>query len=182
MSRANEDWLAVLQALLAGDRVALVKVSGVVTGFLARYRAYEQRESWDDLVQEVLIALIRSGRDGRIRDARAFVAYVGMITRNKLYDWRSNHAKPGRPGIEGAVEASDFEAPANRSEDPGLRVDLERCLGKLPDRQRSVVEAVYIQGQSYEEAALSLGRPLGSLKRDQTVGLQALRDCMLGAQ
>ena len=39
----SENWPAVLQDFLKGDRIALIKVSSVVTGYLARYRAYEVR-------------------------------------------------------------------------------------------------------------------------------------------
>lgn len=180
MSSPNENWLDVLKALLEGDRVALVKVSSVVTGYLARYRAYEIRDSWDDLVQEVLVALIKSGREGRLRDARAFVSYVGMITRNKLLDWHARQAKPGRPDAEGDPDgARGILDGARRDErDPNLLIDLERCLGALGERQRRVVEAVYVQGYSYDEAADLLQMPLGSLKREQTGGLKALRECM----
>ena len=180
MAATQNDWLDVLRSLLDGDRVALVKVSGVVTGYLARYRAYEIRDSWDDLVQDVLVALIKSGREGRIRDARAFVSYVGMITRNKLFDWHERSARPGRPDAEGDPESARhlLDAAKRDERDPNLLLDLERCLAALVDRQRRVVEAVYVQGHSYDEAAALLDMPLGSLKREQTGGLKALRECM----
>ena len=81
------DWLAAVAAVERGDRVALVKITNVITGYLAGYRAYEHRDSWDDLCQEVLIAVIRGVRKGAIRNPAAFVSYVGSITRNKLMDW-----------------------------------------------------------------------------------------------
>ncbi len=174
--------------MLAGDRAALVKLSSVVTGFLAHYRAYEQRDSWDDLVQEVLIAVIRAGRDGRIRDPRALVGYVGMITRNKLYDWRSHENRPGRPDHEGDPEgaAARQEPAEKRADDPGLRMDLERCLGKLPDRQRLVIEAVYIEGESYEEAArrssrrwLAQARPNRGLEGPSRLHARGVTDAVI---
>ncbi len=180
MAAPQEEWLDVLDALLDGDRVALVKVSSVVTGYLARYRAYALRDSWDDLVQDVLVALIKSGREGRIRDARAFVSYVGMVTRNELFDWHERNARPGRPDALGDPESARhaLQAALRDERDPNLLIDLERCLEALADRQRRVVEAVYLPGHSYDEAALLLDMPLGSLKREQTGGLAALRECM----
>lgn len=183
MATRADDWLEVLHALLAGDRVALLKVSSVVTGYLARYRAYEIRDSWDDLVQDVLVALIASGREGRIRDARAFVSYVGTITRNKLFDWHERNARPGRPDGEGDPESARhiLRAATRDERDPNLLLDLQRCLEALGERQRRVVEAVYVLGHSYDEAAALLDMPLGSLKREQTGGLRSLRECMQAA-
>src|SRR5437879_11125765 len=37
----DKDWLAVLDRLLAGDRVAFLEVSRLVTGFLVQLRAYD---------------------------------------------------------------------------------------------------------------------------------------------
>ncbi len=84
---AQEDWIALLDALLKGDRVALEKVTAVITGWLAHYRAYDFRDSWDDFIHEVLIRLIQSARRGAIREPSAFISYVGKITRNVLLDW-----------------------------------------------------------------------------------------------
>ncbi len=55
MKKPQEDWISVLGALGEGDRLALAKVTSVITGFLARYGAYDRRDSWDDLCQEVLM-------------------------------------------------------------------------------------------------------------------------------
>ena len=54
MAAPHEDWLDTLDALQTGDRVALVKVTNVITGFLTRFRAYDRRDSWDDVIQDVL--------------------------------------------------------------------------------------------------------------------------------
>ena len=73
--------------------------------------------------------------------------------------------------------AQRLHAPRDR-EDPDLLVDLERALASLPEKQRLVVDAVYLQGATYEDAARSLGMPLGTLKRMQTAGLRELRRVM----
>jgi RNA polymerase sigma-70 factor (ECF subfamily) len=179
MSPRREDWIAVLDALQGGDRVALVKVTNVITGFLARYRAYEFRDSWDDLCQEVLIALIRSAQRGAIRDPRAFINYTGTITRNKLADWIRQSQRPGSPDAygdpEGAEAMSRVDAPPDRA-DSDLLLDLQRALDELPEKERQAMEAIYLEGMSYEEAAQHLGMPFGTLKRMQTQGLKRLRE------
>jgi RNA polymerase sigma factor (sigma-70 family) len=182
MASGREDWISVLDALQKGDRVALVKVTGLITGFLARYRAYDLRDSWDDLCQEVLAVLIRSARRGAIRDPRAFVSYTGTVTRNELNDWIRQRKKPGSADLlgdpEAAIAAGEGGEAAPRHRDPDLLVDLSRALESLPEKQRHVMEAVYFQGMSYEEAARHLGMPFGTLKRLQTQALKELRKKM----
>jgi RNA polymerase sigma-70 factor (ECF subfamily) len=68
---------------------------------------------------------------------------------------------------------SAFETP--RSADPGVRLDLDRALGALPALQRRAVEAIFLCGYTYEEAAELVEVPLGTLKRAQTRGLAQLR-------
>jgi RNA polymerase sigma-70 factor (ECF subfamily) len=173
------DGLELLAALERGERVALVRITNVITGYLARYRAYEQRAHWDDLIQDVLVGLIQASKRGAIRDHRAFTSYVGMVTRNKLVDLLRAGAKPGSPDQAGDPEVADAvsDAPGERAErrHPDTLVDLERALLALSDKQRKVVEEVYVQGRSYEEAADRLGMPLGTLKRLQVEGLRELR-------
>jgi RNA polymerase sigma factor (sigma-70 family) len=182
MSSGPEDWIAVLLAVERGEKVAIVKVTNLITGFLARYRAYDLRESWDDLCQEVLIALIQNARKGALRNPRAFVSYAGAITRHKLTDWIQKMHKPGAPDRQGnpdeASVSADPRNPAGEPRDPGLLLDLSHALEALPNRQRLVIEAVYLQGMSYEEATRHLGIPFGTLKRLQTQGLKELREKM----
>lgn len=53
----------------------------------------------------------------------------------------------------------------------GMREHVRR----LPERQRTAIEAVYLSGYTQEEAAASTGIPLGSLKRHLREGLASLR-------
>lgn len=172
MADAPIDWVDVLRALEKGDPEAAEKVTSVITGFLARYRAYELRESWDDLCQEVLIALIRSVRQNAIREPSAFISYTGTITRNLLLDWirRENRQEGG--------DLPHWLRANGERRDLDLLVDLRHALKDLDEGPRRVVEAIYLQGYTYEAAAEKLGLPLGTLKRTQTRALRELRQKM----
>ena len=54
--------------------------------------------------------------------------------------------------------------------------DLHEALAALPEREREAVRAVYLEGQTYDEAAERTGIPLGSLKRALRTGLASLRE------
>lgn len=181
MSAAAEDWGQILHSLQRGDRVALVKVTRVITGYLARFRAYDLRDSWDDLVNDVLEALLKALRNGSIRDPQALVGFLGTITRNKLADFLERKSRPGGADAVGSPEVAEEIGAVIRdvvARDPDELIDLQRAMATLPEKERLVVEALYAEGRSYDEAAGRLGMPLGTLKRLQTQGLRNLRRSM----
>lgn len=82
MPASEPEEIRLLSALERGERAAFLQVTKVITGFLSRYGAYDLREHWDDLIQEVLVGLLRAQKRGVIRDERALINYTGSITRN----------------------------------------------------------------------------------------------------
>ena len=175
-----EDWVGVLEGLGRSDPLAIAKVSKLVTGALTRLGAYDLRDGWDDVRQEVLISLIRSAQEGRLREPGAFVGYAMSVTRNRMHDWlrRNRGTDPERRGQETVQAVAESLHPESNRVSPDLKVDLERALDALPEKQRLVLHAVYLEGRSYEEASATLGMPLGTLKRMQTEGLRALRKAL----
>lgn len=178
MAPQAEDWGAVLEALLEGDRPALAKLTRLVNSFLVRWNAYDFRDEWDDLIQEVLLAAATAWREGRLRERRAVAAYLRSTTRFKFADRlkaRIRRAEketlPWEEVVEGALEPPEEGT-------PGLARDLQEALERLPERPRLAVVAVHVEGRTYEEAARETGIPLGSLKRHLRDGLARLRDAL----
>ena len=169
-SGAQEDWIAVLAALEQGDPVAVAKVTAVISGWLAHYRAFDLYDSWDDIIHEVLIRLIQCARRGAIREPRAFISYTGTTTRNLFLDWKRRETKLESKELSEPLEADDGLT------DPDTLLDLQRVIDDLPDEQRGMVEAIYFQGHSYEETAKLLGIPLGTLKRRLTQAREEIRE------
>jgi RNA polymerase sigma-70 factor (ECF subfamily) len=182
MAGQRDDWLALLEALERGDRVALVRVTQLITNYLVRFRAYGFRDSWDDVTQNVLIALIRSRQRGALLEPGAFVSYAGTITRNELATWiRKNKRHDGSHQLEdlqGELERGLGAPEQRRDKRPDLRNDLARALDGLQEKDRQVLSAIYLERQTYEQASKSLGMPLGTLKRRQTQGLREVRQRM----
>ncbi|HXK22580.1 MAG TPA: sigma-70 family RNA polymerase sigma factor [Myxococcota bacterium] len=177
---SGTDWLDVLERVQRGDRPALAQLTALVTGYLARFRAYEQRDSWSDVSQEVLIKLIRASRAGQIEKPEGFVAFVGTTTRRCLIDWlRKNSRVQSAQSLEDEEGLADDRLLASSGlttqDHPDLLSDLKVGLEHLPEIQRRVLVALYLEGHSYQEASELLGVPLGTLKRHQTQGLKALR-------
>ena len=168
-----QDWSAVPAALVAGEPAAIARTSAVIIGVLRRSRTFDLQPLWEDILQDVLAALIRSAKSGALRDPRAFVGYIATITRHEL---AHRLTRVGRARTrEADTELDTLPEDERRDADTDLRIDLERALLALPEKQRAVVQAVYLEGRSYDEASETLGMPLGTLKRMQTQGLRALR-------
>ncbi len=185
MSKRETNWDETMNQLVQGDRVSVAKVSHVVTCFLARYGAYNMRESWDDLCQEVLMALVRRAQKGQVCNPSAFISYVGKVTRSKLIDRidRDRRAGATTATIDGAA-AEVLRArlnPERDNPDCDIHLDLQIALSKLPERTRHVLEVIYLEGHRYEDAAQVLEMPLGTIKRLQTAGLRELRQ-LLGVE
>ncbi len=174
------DWIGVLQRVVDGDRLALAQASRLVNAFLVRWSAYDFRDEWEDLVQEVITAAALAVRDGRLRDPQATVAFLKTTTRFKYVDLLR---------IQLGLRKSDklpWEEMLTRDQRPlgeGLgaeaREDLRRALARVPDKRRDALLAVYVGGLTYEEAVRATGIPLGTLKRYLRDGLAQLRDELL---
>jgi RNA polymerase sigma-70 factor (ECF subfamily) len=184
MPREAVDWFEIVAKLEAGDDAALLRLTGLVSGILARIGACRGGENLEDLIQEVAMALVQSVRRGAIAERERFVGYAWSVARNRWINQlkaqrRRAPAEPAPdPGDLSAADLAPGAPGASEERDPGTRIDLERALDSLPGEERRAIEAIYIQGQSYAEAAAELGVPLGTLKRRQWSGLRLLRERM----
>lgn len=170
------DWAEQLEALARGDTLALARIRRLVTGQLVRMRAYETREGWDDLAQEIIVRVWRSHRDGKIRDPRALPGFVRTLTRNAVIDaQRKKQPELGQEDDEVERRAEESEPPL----DPGTQIALRNALDRLPERHREVVERLYLKGLSYDETAAELDRPRGTVNRLQREAMQRLREILL---
>ena len=176
-ARPAEDWARVVEAMAAGDRAAQLRIARLVTGFLARWGAYDFREEWPDLVQDVLLALVRAAREGRVEKPEAVIGYVRSIAHHKFMDRlraRVRHGEEASTPVEDALPLPGCDR-LRTGANQDVVTDVRRALERLPERKRRVIFAVYGEGKSYEQAAEETGTPLGSVKRYLREGMQALR-------
>lgn len=173
---ALADWGDVGARLLRNDTVALAQVVRLITGHLAALRAYDLGESKTDLIQDVLASLVISLRRGELRESRAFVTYVGIIVRNKFYDACRRSANERDLGRKLRGETT--------SEARGLPVidlfDLRDALADLPEKEWAVVDLHYNHGRTFDEIAIDLNMPRGSVGRLLRSALRILRDAITG--
>ena len=175
--RGYEDWGAVMADLLQSEpekrEMAFRKLNRLLSKFLGQLRAWDHNEEWQDLRQTIILKLVKSFRAGNLRESKAFVSYARTITRNEFYDFL--RARRG----EDVVEMPDLADTVQVDKD--MRVSIRQALDALPENHRKAVRAVYMEDQTYEEAAFSTGIPLGSLKRYLRLGLARLQEQLAGA-
>ena len=189
-SPAATDWNAILARALEGDGAAYARLTRLVVGYLDRWRAYDFRPDWDDIVQEVLVSTVTAYREGRRDPPGALAAYVRQATRFKFIDRIRAHKRIAadrdpQDSIERGEAAASWPPMARDAEgapSAESRATLARLLEHLPDREREAVYEVYVRGRTYDEAAEATGIPLGSLKRALRSGLATLRRGMVDAR
>jgi RNA polymerase sigma-70 factor (ECF subfamily) len=129
-----------------------------------------------DLVQEVLL---RAWRNPTVLhpDTGSPRAWLFTVARNILTDWyRATSSRPeslvqqhALPDLAGMDDELDRMLVAGQMSD---------ALARLSGAQRSVLEALYYQGRSTDEAARSLGIPPGTVKSRAHHALRHLRAIM----
>jgi RNA polymerase sigma-70 factor (ECF subfamily) len=173
--------MALLDRLQAEDERAFLAFARLVNGFLARARAYDFSDEWDDLIQEVVIVTVAAAREGRLRDRASVAGYVRSVTRHKLADYLRTRLRCGHGTMlawEDNIATGLLEAEAGSAE---LRADVRAALDELPEKKRHAVYGVYVAGKTYEQVSREAGIPLGTLKRYLRDGLAQLRERLRGS-
>jgi RNA polymerase sigma-70 factor (ECF subfamily) len=171
---APDDLSALMRSARQGDdeayRRLLVRVAVWLRAVVRRGLASAGRgpaES-EDIVQETLLA-VHLKRD-TWDDSRPVEPWLRAIARHKLMD----HLR--RRGLRDHVDIDEWaDAPelAVELEAPAA-IDSRRLLESLPPRQRTIVQAISLEGQSAAEVAARLGMSEGAVRVALHRALKAL--------
>lgn len=132
-------------------------------------------ERADDLVQDCLERAVRGW--GTRRDDGNVKSWLFTILHNCFLNDRR---RDGRRGISASLdEAPEASTPPDQDERIGL-LDVLHALEALPDDQRAVLLLVGVEEMSYEDAARSLGVPVGTVMSRLSRGRERLRRVMAG--
>jgi RNA polymerase sigma-70 factor, ECF subfamily len=152
----DDKWAPMMRAALEGDEATYRRlleeigraVRAMARGAFSRMRVGDA--DIEDVVQETLLAihLKRHTWDSSLRLA----PWVNAIARHKLID------ATRRRGARRSEPIEDFETvlAAPEAEDPHTRSDIERVMRKLAPRQRDIVTAISLDGQSISATAARL--------------------------
>jgi RNA polymerase sigma-70 factor, ECF subfamily len=148
------------------------------------WRVTGNRQDAEEVAQDAFIrahrALFREYEPSRIRELalRPWLTTIVLnLARNRLRSRRPTRSldavsPDGRPLLE---PVDGRPGPLATAEQHELGAVLERAVLDLPWRQRAAVVLRLVEGLSYQETAVALGRPLGTVKSDVHRGLRLLR-------
>jgi RNA polymerase sigma-70 factor (ECF subfamily) len=132
-----------------------------------------------ELVQDVFVRLWE--RLGSYRGESAFATWLHRVALNTVFEQgRAGRRRRLRVAISadfaGMAEAT-FDAPARES-DPGVRLDLEAAVGRLPAGARAVFVLHDVEGHSHGEIATMLGIAEGTSKAHLFRARRLLREML----
>jgi RNA polymerase sigma-70 factor (ECF subfamily) len=159
-------------AARAGDRAALDRL---LRRHYDRLYAVCRRMTGDptdaaDACQEAMMAIVRGlpRFDGR----SAFATWAYRVTTNACLDELRRRRRRPEPGLpEGPGEPA---SPVDDAEGAVTRLDLDAALQSLPGDYRAAVVLRDVSGLSYEEIAVALDIPPGTVRSRIARGRAAL--------
>ena len=152
--------------------------------FAPRVRLYGRRHLGDedaalDLAQQVMLMTIEKLRAGLVRDLDQIASFVLGASRSMVKD--QNRVEWRREKLREAfmlTEASVAPAP-----DASLDVErLERCLGRLAERERLVVLMTFYAERTAGDVGRELGTSEGNVRVIRHRAVERLRTCMTSGE
>lgn len=172
---------ALVGAALAGDRMAMERLLGVIRPQVVRYcrgRIGRQDCSYasaDDVAQEVCLAVLTALRSYRDQ-GRPFMAFVYGIAAHKVADAHRSAARNKALPVPELPDTPDMgDEPEQRAMNDELSGQMARLMAMLPPKQRDILVMRVVVGLSAEETADALGTTPGAVRVSQHRALNRLR-------
>ena len=135
------------------------------------YKVVKDEDLAQDVVQESFVKIWKKSDSYDSTKAKLFT-WLFRITRNTAIDkLRSIHTKSDR---EIQIDVSDVYNLGEQSIRPEF-MDVKKNLGRLEPKYRIVLEALFFEGMTQQEASDELDIPLGTIKSRLKIGLREMR-------
>jgi RNA polymerase sigma-70 factor (ECF subfamily) len=114
---------------------------------------------------------------GTFRGESLFSSWLYRLAVNVVIEDQRKRTRAGRR-LEVPLEIRHIEGSPGPGADPGLGVDLDRAVARLPEGARTVLVLHAIEGYRYEEVAEMTGLALGTVKAQIHRARKLLRDAL----
>jgi RNA polymerase sigma-70 factor (ECF subfamily) len=173
--------VAALARVPSGDRAALQTVYRLASAklFGVVLRILGERSEAEDVLQEVFVTVWRKAADfdpGRASPLTWLIA----IARNRAID-RLRATKQSRrmEPLDSAAEIADSAAMADSAlESAQGYARLHGCLEGLNPHERMALRGAYFDGNTYEDLAVRMSVPLGTMKSWIRRAMIKLKSCL----
>jgi RNA polymerase sigma-70 factor (ECF subfamily) len=173
---------AAIVRVQAGDTAAydLLVRRYMRSAYAVAYRLLGHREDAEDVVQEAFLAALANIRT--FDTSRRFGPWLHRIVVTRGLNFRKARSRRATDVLEDAGVASAAPGPAADAERAGLQATVAAALGRLPERQRLVVQFFELDGFSGAEIATMLGISPGTVRWYLHEARQALRGMLADLQ
>lgn len=171
---------ALLEKCAAGDREALVRLYRETSAqlFGLALRMVRRRDLAEEVLQDAFVAVWRHAKSFDRRRGTAF-GWLAAILRNQAIDLmrRRGRESPLDPVVAAALPDPE-PGPLDRAAESETARALADCLAELEEGPRHSILLAYYEGLTYEEAALRLAAPVGTVKSWIRRSLMRLKRCL----
>jgi len=141
---------------------------GVVT------RIVKSEEAAQDVIQDAFVKIWKSFA-GYDKSKGSLFTWILNVARNTAIDYtRSKHAKHNIQNGEAVVSMSNKLGVSNSFDHIGLKEQVE----KMKIEHREVIDLLYFEGYTHEEASKHLNLPLGTVKTRIRSAVSQLRSLL----
>ena len=144
--------------------------------FTIAHRLLGQREDAEDVVQEAFLAAL-TNLDSFDR-SRRFGPWFYRIVWTRGLNLRKAQSRRHAESLDLVEPASAAPGPATDAEQASLKAAVAEALGRLPEKQRVVVQLFDLDGFSGGEIAEMLGLSPGTVRWYLHQGRRALRELL----
>jgi len=156
--------------------------------FRTLLRLTGSRENVDDLAQDVFLRLYRALPS--FRGEALITTYLYRITVNVAQDEWKRRRRDDRPLVSLSDETADWEArlqhPSRNAEEQmeerEFQQMVEEQLQRLSQVERTVLVLYHQEERTYEQIALALGLPIGTVRTHLHRGRKKLREQIVVGQ
>jgi|ERR1022692_389850 RNA polymerase sigma-70 factor (ECF subfamily) len=172
----------LLNRCAAADSQALQRLYALVSPmlFACITRILRRRAVAEEALQDVFISIWQQADQFTAARGRP-MAWMMSIARYRAIDLlRRERFAPTLVAQPGEYRTIDLEPDSEGSSAAWLpSVELmKRCLALLSEQQAKCLELAYVEGNSHDDIARLMGRPLGTVKSWIRRALQSLRQCL----
>ena len=160
----DEQWAAWMRAAIKGDKQAY---NSFLLAVAPHLRAVARRQCGqfrapisdaEDVVQEVLLTVHL--KRGTWDSSRPIGPWLSAIARNKMFDAMRRKGRQISVPIEDVVDTLQADEDGDASD----RMDAERLVERLDDRQRDIVRSISLNGAGIGETATRLKMTEGAVR------------------
>lgn len=136
------------------------------------YPALRRWEATDDIFHNSLIRLHRALKEVQLESVRHFFNLAGLQIRRELLDLKKHHFGPEGGGSNHHTDCQapdeaggSLHATAEEPDDISMWGEFHEHVDKMPEEQKEVVNLLFYEGLSQEEAAVTLEVSVRTIKR-----------------